>query len=68
MNVHYIPLHLHPFYQQQLGTGPGDCPVAEAAYEEILSLPIFPAMNAADIARVVDALRGLTSSSGQQAA
>ncbi|MFP6671871.1 MAG: UDP-4-amino-4,6-dideoxy-N-acetyl-beta-L-altrosamine transaminase [Pirellulaceae bacterium] len=68
VNVHYIPLHLHPFYQQQLGTGPGDCPVAEAAYEEILSLPIFPAMNAADIARVVDALRGLTSSSGQQAA
>src|SRR5439155_18375467 len=30
VNVHYIPVHLHPFYQKRFGTGPGTCPVAEA--------------------------------------
>lgn len=56
VNVHYIPVHLHPFYRQHLGTGPGDCPVAEAAYEQLISLPIFPQMTAKDIEDVVTAL------------
>lgn len=51
--VHYIPVHLHPFYRQRFGTGPGLCPVAEAAYERILSLPIFPGMTDVDVERVV---------------
>ncbi|OEU67719.1 MAG: hypothetical protein BBJ57_06245 [Desulfobacterales bacterium PC51MH44] len=33
VNVHYIPVHLHPFYKDKFNTGPGLCPVAEAAYE-----------------------------------
>ncbi len=53
--VHYLPVHLHPFYRQRFGTGAGLCPVAEAAYEEILSLPIFPAMSDEDVDRVVAA-------------
>lgn len=40
--VHYIPVHFHPYYREKLGTGEGLCPVAEAAYEEILSLPMYP--------------------------
>lgn len=56
VNVHYIPVHLHPFYRERFGTGPGLCPVAEAAYEEILSLPIFPAMADGDVADVLTAL------------
>jgi perosamine synthetase len=55
-NVHYIPVHLHPYYRERLGTGPGLCPVAEAAYEEMLSLPIFPRMSDSDVADVVTAL------------
>ena len=55
VNVHYVPVYLHPFYQEQ-GFESGACPVAEAAYEEILSLPIFPAMNEKDVARVVKSL------------
>jgi perosamine synthetase len=47
-NVHYIPVHMHPYYRRELGTGPGLCPVAEAAYEEILTLPLFPAMTDED--------------------
>ena len=60
VNVHYVPVHLHPFYRKRLGTGPGLCPVAEAAYEEILSLPMFPAMSDADVDDVIAALVKVT--------
>lgn len=56
-NVHYVPVHLHPFYRRRFGTGPGLCPVAEAAYERILSLPIFPSMRDADADAVIGAMR-----------
>jgi perosamine synthetase len=56
VNVHYIPVHLHPFYRCKFGYGPGLCPVAEEAYEEILSLPIFPGMSDGDVERVVEAI------------
>ena len=57
VNVHYIPVHLHPYYREKFGTGPGDCPAAEAAYERILSLPVFPGMSDADVRDVVQAVR-----------
>jgi UDP-4-amino-4,6-dideoxy-N-acetyl-beta-L-altrosamine transaminase len=56
VNVHYVPVNLHPFYRSQFGTGPGLCPRTEAAYEAILSLPIFPAMNNDDVDDVVTAV------------
>jgi perosamine synthetase len=56
VNVHYIPVHLHPFYRSHFGTGPGLCPVAEAAYKQILSLPIFPKMSDQDCQDVIAAL------------
>jgi perosamine synthetase len=59
-NVHYIPVHLHPYYRERFCTSPGLCPVAEAAYEQILSLPIFPRMSDDDIGRVVSAMLELT--------
>lgn len=55
-NVHYTPVHLHPYYRQHLGTGEGLCPVAEAAWDEILSLPIFPALSNDEQERVIAAL------------
>ena len=58
-NVHYLPVHLHPFYRERFGTAPGDCPAAEAAYSELLSLPLFPGMEVADVDRVVQALTEL---------
>ena len=54
-NVHYGPVHLHSHYRN-LGYGPGLAPVAEAASRQILTLPMFPAMTAADVTRVADAL------------
>lgn len=56
VNVHYIPVHLHPFYRQRFGTRRGQCPVAESAYERILSLPMFPTMTDADAGDVVEAV------------
>ncbi len=51
-NVHYIPVHLHPYYRQRWGGKPGLCPIAEEAYRHIVSLPIFPRMTDADVLRV----------------
>jgi perosamine synthetase len=56
VNVHYVPVHLHPFYRKRFGTEPGLCPVAEAAYEQILSLPIWPGMDDQDVANVIETL------------
>jgi perosamine synthetase len=53
VNVHYIPVHLHPFYEKNFGTSSGSCPVAELAYESILSLPMFPKMTNQDVNRVI---------------
>ena len=64
VNVHYLPVHLHPFYRERFGLGPGLCPVAEAAAEEILTLPLFPAMTPDDVRRVVDALTRALASRG----
>ena len=57
VNVHYIPVHLHPFYRDRFGTGLGLCPVAEEAYEHILSLPIFAEMTDEDTSDVIEAVQ-----------
>lgn len=51
-NVHYVPVHLHPYYQERLGTKEGMFPSAEAAYREILTLPLWPGMNEGALRRV----------------
>ncbi len=55
VNVHYIPIHLHPYYAT-LGFVPGQFPVAERYYAHALSLPLFPALTDAQQQRVVDTL------------
>jgi perosamine synthetase len=57
VNVHYIPLNYHPFYQKTLGYKKGDFPKAEAAYEEIISLPIFPEMTDDNVNAVIDSIK-----------
>jgi len=57
VNVHYIPVHLHPFYRQRFGTTPGMCPVAEAAYEQLISLPMFAGMSDEDVEDVIAAVK-----------
>ncbi len=52
VNVHYIPVHYHPFYKKTFNTSKGLCPIAEEAYERILTLPLFPAMTEEDVKKV----------------
>jgi len=55
-SVHFIPLHLHPYYQRQFGYRPGDFPQAEAQYRRCLSLPIYPSMREEEVERVIAAV------------
>ena len=59
-NVHYRPPYLHPYYRERLGTAEGLCPEAEKAAEQIVTLPLFPAMTPSDVTDVVDAVRSLS--------
>jgi dTDP-4-amino-4,6-dideoxygalactose transaminase len=59
--VHYLPVHLHPYYRDNYGYGPGDFPEAEAYYAGCLSLPCFPDLTEADQRRVVEAIRELVT-------
>jgi perosamine synthetase len=55
-SVHFIPLHLHPYYRDQLGYAAGQFPVAERYFERCLSLPLYPGMSDGDAGRVIEAL------------
>jgi perosamine synthetase len=56
VNVHYIPVHLHPYYRERFGYRGGEYPVAEAAYEALISLPMFHAMTDRDVNDVIAAV------------
>jgi dTDP-4-amino-4,6-dideoxygalactose transaminase len=55
-SVHFIPLHIHPYYREIYGFKPEDFPVAYETYKRIISLPIYPKMEYKDIARVVESV------------
>uniref|UniRef100_A0A6C0E4Q9 DegT/DnrJ/EryC1/StrS aminotransferase family protein n=1 Tax=viral metagenome TaxID=1070528 RepID=A0A6C0E4Q9_9ZZZZ len=57
VNVHYMPIHLHPYYINKFNTFVGMCPVAENIYKEIITLPIFPLMTIEDINDVIRAVK-----------
>jgi dTDP-4-amino-4,6-dideoxygalactose transaminase len=56
-SVHFIPLHLHPYYRRTYGLRPEDAPVAAREYEREISLPIYPDLRPEGVDRVVEALR-----------
>ncbi len=56
VQVHYIPIHLQPFYRERFGTRFGDFPVTEDAYLRLLSLPLFPGLEERSQDRIVEAL------------
>ena len=56
-SVHYIPLHIHPYWQNTYNLRPGDFPCALSAYEQAVSLPIYTKMTEADRERVVEAVK-----------
>jgi dTDP-4-amino-4,6-dideoxygalactose transaminase len=56
-SVHFIPLHLHPYWRDRYGFQPGDFPVALDSYLRSVSLPIYTRMTDRDVDRVIDAVR-----------
>jgi dTDP-4-amino-4,6-dideoxygalactose transaminase len=62
-SVHFVPLHLHPYFQETWGTRPGMFPRAEAGFDEVLSLPLFPALTDDDQTRVIQTLKKTLASS-----
>lgn len=62
-SVHFIPLHLHPYYRDSYGYQPADFPTAQAAFERIVSLPLYPKMTDGDIQRVITVVRDIVKGS-----
>ncbi|MEX8507764.1 MAG: DegT/DnrJ/EryC1/StrS family aminotransferase [Leptothrix ochracea] len=56
-SVHYMPLHLHPYWRERYDLQASDFPHSQQAYEQMLSLPLYTRMTEADAQRVVDAVR-----------
>ena len=65
VNVHYIPVHLHPYYRDRFGYKGGEFPVAEDAYERLISLPMFHGMSDGDAEDVIRAVRKVVTSFGR---
>jgi perosamine synthetase len=60
-SVHFIPLHLHPYYRRTYGYSPTDLPVANLQFEREISLPIYPGLTEDDVDYVVARLAGILS-------
>jgi dTDP-4-amino-4,6-dideoxygalactose transaminase len=59
VQVHYVPLHFHPLFQDEFGYERGDYPVTGDVYEGLVSLPLYPAMDGGDVEDVTQAVERL---------
>ena len=59
VSVHFIPIHLHPYFQEALAVGQGDYPVVESIFAGLISLPLYPRMQDSDVVRVSDAVHAI---------
>ena len=57
VNVHYIPVHLHPYYRNLFGYKGGEYPIAESSYESLISIPLFAGMTQRDVDNVISAMK-----------
>jgi perosamine synthetase len=57
VNVHYVPVHTHPYYRDRFGYRGGEYPVAEDAYQRLISLPMFHGMSDRDVEDVIAAVK-----------
>ena len=56
-SVHWLPLHMHPYYRETYGYAPQDLPTAAALYPEIVTLPVYPDMSEEDVAYVCESIK-----------
>ena len=57
--LHYVALHLQPYYVKNFNTKPQDFPIASNYSERVISLPLYPKMSSADVERVIGAVKDL---------
>jgi dTDP-4-amino-4,6-dideoxygalactose transaminase len=55
-SVHFIPIHVHPYYRDKYGLAPGDFPIAFANYQRLVSLPLHPRLSDGDVDDVIEAV------------
>ena len=60
-SVHWLPLHMHPYYRETYGCAPEDLPVACSLYPEIITLPIYPDMTGDDVAYVCSSIKDIVA-------
>ena len=63
-SVHFIPIHLHPYYRDKYDYKPDDFPIAYREYERIVSLPLYPRMSDQDVADVIEAVTDIACKHG----
>jgi len=56
-SVHFIPVHIHPYYADKYAYNPDDLPVAYREYQRIVTLPLYPRMSDQDVADVIEAVQ-----------
>ena len=61
-SVHFIPVHVHPYYREKYGYSIHDFPVAAANYERLVSLPLHPRLSDDDVDDVIEAVRDIVES------
>jgi len=61
VQVHYLPLHLQPFYRKKFGYKKGDFPIAESYYQRVITLPLFPKMTNKEVDYVINTVRRVIS-------
>ena len=61
VQVHYVPLHFHPFFQEEYGYEVGQYPRTESVYERLVSLPLYPGMDDGDVDDMIRAVRRLSA-------
>ncbi len=64
-SVHFIPLHIQPYWRDRYGFKPEDYPVAYDVYKRAVSLPIYPTMSDEDVARVIDVTRSILTATSK---
>ena len=66
-SVHWLPLHMHPYYRETYGYAPQDLPVAAALYPEIVTLPVYPDMSEEHVAYVCDSIKEIVAANLKKA-
>jgi dTDP-4-amino-4,6-dideoxygalactose transaminase len=64
-SVHWLPLHMHPYYRETYGYRPEDFPIAAALYPQLVTLPLYPDMSEEDVRRVGEGIKKIVKAQGK---